>query len=71
MAKNYESESKNSKNYAGTSNKSTSEKNTSRNEMSRSENTRSGYETDTRDKSKNKTNDKTSQSYDSDKTSRY
>ena len=69
MAKNYESESKNSKNsknYTGTSSK-----NTFGNEMNRSENVRSDYETDTKNKTKNKTNDKTFQSYSSEETSRY
>ena len=66
MAKNYESEGKNSKNYTGTSSK-----NTYGNEMDRTENVRSGYETDTKNKTRNKTNDKTSQSYSSEETSRY
>ena len=55
MAKNYESESKN----------------TYGNEMDRTENVRSGYETDTTNKTRNKPNDKTSQSYSSEETSRY
>lgn len=66
MAKNYEYESKNTKNYAGNSSK-----NSSKSEMNRAENARNSKTTDCRDKAKNKTNDKTSQSYNSEETSRY
>lgn len=66
MAKNYEYENKNTKNYAGNSSK-----NSSKSEMNRAENTRNSKETDCRDKAKNRTSDKTSQSYDSEETSRY
>ena len=49
MAKNYESESRNSKNYT-----ETSSKNTYGNEMNHTDNLRSKNETDCRDKAKNK-----------------
>ena len=58
MAKNYESESKNSRNYTGTSGK-----NKYGNEMDHADNMKSKNETDCRDKGKNKT----SQSYNSEK----
>ena len=56
MAKNYESENRNSKNYT-----ETSSKNTYGNEMNHTDNLRSKNETDCRSKAKNKT----SQSYSS------
>ena len=58
MAKNYESESRNSKNYT-----ETSSKNTYGNEMNHTDNLRSKNETDYKDNTKNKMKNKTSQSY--------
>ena len=62
MAKNYESESKNSRNYTGTS-----DKNSYGNEMNHAGNAKNSVksknETDCRDKAKNKMKNKTSQSY--------
>lgn len=58
MAKNYESENRNSKNYT-----ETSSKNTYGNEMNHTDNLRSKNETDCRDKAKNKMKNKTSHSY--------
>ena len=60
MAKNYESESKNSRNYTDTTSK-----NSYGNEMNHTDNARSKNETDSRDKAKNKMKNKTSQSYSS------
>ena len=60
MAKNYESESKNSRNYTDTTSK-----NSYGNEMNHTDNARSKNETDSRDKAKNKVKKKTSQSYSS------
>ena len=60
MAKNYESESRNSKNYT-----ETSSTNTYGNEMNHTDNARNKNETDSRDKAKNKMKNKTSQSYSS------
>ena len=54
MAKNYESESKNSRNYTDTTSK-----NSYGNEMNHTDNARSKNETDSRDKAKNKMKNKT------------
>ena len=62
MAKNYEYESKNSRNYAGSSNK-----NSYGDEMNRTDNLRSKNESDCRNKAKNKT----SQSYRSEEYEQY
>lgn len=62
MAKNYESESKNTKNYTGMS-----DRNCFKNETDRTENLKTTNKTT----SKNKTTNKTSQSYDDEETSRY
>ena len=62
MAKNYESENKNTKNYTDTS-----DKNCFRNESNRTDN----LKTTNAMNHKNKTNDKTSQSYDEEDTYRY
>ena len=53
MAKNYESESKNSRNYTDTTSK-----NSYGNEMNHTDNARSKNETDSRDKAKNKMKNK-------------
>ena len=60
MAKNYESESKNSRNYTDTTSK-----NSYGNEMNHTDNARSKNEPDRRDTAKNKRKNKTSQSYSS------
>ncbi len=66
MAKNYEYESKNSRNYAGSSNQ-----NSYGDEMNRTDNLRSKNESDCRNKAGNKAKNKTSQSYRSEEDEQY